>query len=149
VRPALRERRRDQTRHAHAEIAEALVGALVLDRRRGDVVEEAAVLVVRQDEHRPAPLRALAEPVHHRGEERLAEADVVRRVVVVGEKAWIDDRDRRQRARLRVLEELGERHDLVGLRAQRGEQREEREVDVVVLPGDAGRDRACRRSSAT
>jgi len=81
--------------------------AVVVGRGGGrDVIVEAAVLVVEDDQHRLLPLRAGRERVVDREHEFLAVLDVRRRVVVVGLEAdgvevaevRVDPRDRRERA---------------------------------------------------
>ena len=72
----------DQRRDAHAEGRE---GARVAGRDRGrhNVVVEAAVLVVGDDEQRVIPVRAVDERVVELEHERLSGEDVGRRMVVV------------------------------------------------------------------
>jgi hypothetical protein len=85
-------RPRDERGHAEAELLEA---GLVVDRRgRRHVIVEAAVLVVREHEEAPAPVRALRERREHARYEGLAELDIVVGVVVVrarAEELRVDD----------------------------------------------------------
>lgn len=91
--PGLDPGRHEQRRDADAEAVEGevvgrraddAVGAGHAGDGRGHVVEEAAVLVVGDDEQRLVPLRAGAQRLVDVLDEHLALVHVVRRVVVVG-----------------------------------------------------------------
>ena len=111
----------------------------VVHRRRHDVVEEAAPLVV-VDEHRTrAPVRRAHEGGRDVAVELLAEADVGVGVVVVGEpfrgdEERVDEGDLGQRAGRAVGVVLGDRSG-VG-RVPRPPEAERRQVREVVLPRD-------------
>jgi hypothetical protein len=89
------------------------VGAGHAGGGRGDVVVEATVLVVGDDEQRLVPLRAGPERLVHVLDETLPVGDVVRRVVVVGggprevEVPGLDDGERREDAASGVFLEGG------------------------------------------
>ena len=89
------------------------VGAGDADIGRRDVVVEAAVLVVGDDEQCVVPLRARPQRLVDVLDQPLAVGDVVRRVVVVGgragevEVAWLDDGERREEAPAGVVAEGG------------------------------------------
>ena len=111
TRPWLHPRRDDQRRYPHAVASERL-GVVVGRFGRRDVIEEAAVLVVEDDQERLFPLRAGCERVVDGEHELLAVPDVRGRVVVVGLKAdrvevaevRVDPGDRRQRTMGGVFE---------------------------------------------
>jgi hypothetical protein len=100
----------DGGRHAEAELAE-LRALVFVDLRGRDVVVEAAVLVVRDDEQRLRPLVLVGrEETIDRRDEGLPRLDVVRWVVVVRreDERRIDDRDGRECAsEAGLLEALG------------------------------------------
>ncbi len=125
----------DDRRDAKPELLE--VGVVVDRRRRADVIVEPTVLVVREHEQALAPLRRLRDGRHHTRDQRLAQAHVVIRVIVVRSatrERGIDDRERRQRARARILEELLDRREPGELSIAAGRPRH---VGVVVRALDA------------
>src|SRR6187401_2962538 len=81
------------------------------------MVVEASVLVICDDQHGLLPERTRDERLHNSGNESLALTNVSRHVVVVApwrfDVVWLDERDARQRAVVRGLQELAETPDLV------------------------------------
>jgi hypothetical protein len=82
--------------------------------RRGwrHVVVVAAVLVIQQHEESARPQRRRAHRLHHLGQQRLADHDVLRVLLRLGEVVRVEEAERRQGARRGVGEEFRER--LVG-----------------------------------
>ena len=132
---------------AEAHLAEVGVqvggGALVGHARRAHVVEEAAPLVVDDEQGPAAVVRRGHEGVDHVSHERLAQPDVAQRVLVgrqpvpspaVAERR-IDDRDVGQRARRAVG--VVARHGVRPAQPARPVDRRERDVGVVVAGAHA------------
>src|SRR6476469_504942 len=108
--------------------------------RRRHVVVVATVLVVHEEQRGLRPRGAVHHRVDHRRAEGLAELDVGRVLLGVRGDAGAHDRDRRQRARRAVGEELREVLDLVDVGVERlGEQQHVGQVERVVLPRDPER----------
>jgi hypothetical protein len=116
--------------HAEAELPELRIGVLRGGRRH--VIEEPAVLVVREKEETALPLRARRQRGDDGADERLTELDVVVRVIVVGAEAGIDMAHLGEGAGGRVGEELLDLRQAAQLEeASRGPG----EVAVIILVG--------------
>jgi hypothetical protein len=102
--------------HAEAELTEIVLArrigwraAHVRDARRAHVVEEAAPLVVVDEQRGARPQRRLDHRLDHVVHERLPRARVAARMLVgaqAGGEAGIDERDVRERARGEVGEQV-------------------------------------------
>ena len=66
------------------------------------------MFVVRDDQQRARPLRALGQGLHNRRHQRLAQVDVMAGVIVVRQEVGIDDRKRRLRTGSGVREKFGQ-----------------------------------------
>ena len=119
------------------------------------MVEEAAPLVVDDEQRAAFELRRFDEGVDDVGDERLADADVAVRVLVAGGPLFlalergVDEGDRRQRPARAALVVL---LHLAGAREpRRAPERRDRDVGVEVAVGDArlgerGEDRRVREA---
>ena len=102
-----RVRRRDQGRHPETELPEVVevvaAVAVIGHHGRSDVVEEAAPLVVHEDQRAASPLRRSNERAVDRLDEALPERDVAPGVVVGAERASDPGRDERDGGKATLL----------------------------------------------
>ena len=97
------QRRHQQHGHAHAVLAKR--GVVIGGGGRRHMVEEAAVLVITEDQQGARPGGTARQGLVNLRYQRLAGADIGRRVVVILEEMRIDPADRRQGARQRIADE--------------------------------------------
>ncbi len=146
-------RRDDHDRHAEPIAIEVRRGISLEQQRchvirhacggRRNVVVEAAVLVVGEEEGGARPERAGHRGLDHARDEGLADLDVRRRVLValrihVAEELRVDEGDRRQGARGGVDRELLVGHEMLAVLPHVRHQEGERHLRVVDVPAHAG-----------
>ena len=96
------QRRHQQHRHAQAVLAKCRL--IVFGRRRRHMVEKAAVFVIADDQQGALPCGTLRQRLVHLRHQRLAGADIGRRMVVVDKEMRIDPADSRQGAGQRIAD---------------------------------------------